>query len=65
MLYRYNLISIIRKKLKGKEKFCNFAAQINNYFLTMNNEERNGKRQHVARRKTAEVRRFSDERLEQ
>ncbi len=31
----------------------------------MNNEERNGKRQHVARRKTAEVRRFSDERLEQ
>ena len=36
-----------------------------NYFLTMNNEERNGKRQHVARRKTAEVRRFSDERLEQ
>ena len=65
MLYRYNLISIIRKKLKGKEKFCNFAAQIYNYFLTMNNEERNGKRQHVARRKTAEVRRFSDERLEQ
>ena len=43
----------------------NFAAQIYNYFLTMNNEERNGKRQHVARRKTAEVRRFSDERLEQ
>lgn len=36
-----------------------------NYFLTMNNEERNGKRQHVARRKTAEVRRFSDERLAQ
>lgn len=65
MSYRYNLISIIRKKLKGKEKFCNFAAQIYNYFLTMNNEERNGKRQHVARRKTAEVRRFSDERLEQ
>ena len=65
MLYRYNLLSIIRKKLKGKEKFCNFAAQIYNYFLTMNNEERNGKRQHVARRKTAEVRRFSDERLEQ
>ncbi len=65
MLYRYNLISIIQKKLKGKEKFCNFAAQIYNYFLTMNNEERNGKRQHVARRKTAEVRRFSDERLEQ
>jgi len=31
----------------------------------MNNEERSGKRQHVARRKTAEVRRFSDERLEQ
>ena len=31
----------------------------------MNNEDRNGKRQHVARRKTAEVRRFSDERLEQ
>ena len=31
----------------------------------MNNEERNGKRQHVARRKTAEVRRFSDERLAQ
>ena len=31
----------------------------------MNNEERNGKRQHIARRKTAEVRRFSDERLEQ
>ncbi|MDY6437136.1 MAG: hypothetical protein SPK72_06150, partial [Bacteroidales bacterium] len=31
----------------------------------MNNEEKNGKRQHVARRKTAEVRRFSDERLEQ
>ena len=31
----------------------------------MNNEERNGKRQHVARRKTAEVRRFSEERLEQ
>ena len=31
----------------------------------MNKEERNGKRQHVARRKTAEVRRFSDERLEQ
>ena len=31
----------------------------------MNNDERNGKRQHVARRKTAEVRRFSDERLEQ
>ena len=31
----------------------------------MNNEERNGKRQHVARRKTAEVKRFSDERLEQ
>ena len=31
----------------------------------MNNEERNGKRQHVARRKTAEVRRYSDERLEQ
>ena len=31
----------------------------------MNNEERNGKRQHVARRKTAEVRRFSDERLVQ
>ena len=37
----------------------------NNYFLTMNNDERSGKRQHVARRKTAEVRRFSDERLEQ
>lgn len=31
----------------------------------MNNEERSGKRQHVARRKTAEVRRFSDERLAQ
>ena len=31
----------------------------------MDNEERNGKRQHVARRKTAEVRRFSDERLAQ
>ena len=31
----------------------------------MDNEKRNGKRQHVARRKTAEVRRFSDERLEQ
>lgn len=31
----------------------------------MNNEDRNGKRQHVARRKTAEVRRYSDERLEQ
>lgn len=31
----------------------------------MNNEERNGKRQHVARRKTAEVKRFSEERLEQ
>ena len=31
----------------------------------MTNEDRNGKRQHVARRKTAEVRRFSDERLEQ
>ncbi len=31
----------------------------------MNNEDRNGKRQHVARKKTAEVRRFSDERLEQ
>ena len=31
----------------------------------MNNEDRNGKRQHVARRKTAEIRRFSDERLEQ
>lgn len=31
----------------------------------MNYEERNGKRQHVARRKTAEVKRFSEERLEQ
>ncbi|MCQ2323131.1 MAG: hypothetical protein MJZ47_05880, partial [Bacteroidales bacterium] len=31
----------------------------------MNYEERDGKRQHVARKKTAEVRRFSDERLEQ
>ncbi|MCQ2315686.1 MAG: rRNA pseudouridine synthase [Bacteroidales bacterium] len=31
----------------------------------MNNEERDGRRQHVARKKTAEVRRFSDERLEQ
>ena len=31
----------------------------------MDNEERNGKRQHVARRKTAEVKRFSEERLEQ
>lgn len=31
----------------------------------MNNKERNGKRQHVARRKTAEVKRFSEERLEQ
>ena len=32
---------------------------------TMNNEERSGKRQHVSRRKTAEVKRYSDERLEQ
>ena len=31
----------------------------------MNNEERSGKRQHVSRRKTAEVKRYSDERLEQ
>ncbi|MDO5342107.1 MAG: hypothetical protein Q4F69_06605, partial [Bacteroidia bacterium] len=31
----------------------------------MNYEEKGGKRQHVARKKTAEVRRFSDERLEQ
>lgn len=31
----------------------------------MNYEERGGKRQHVARKKTAEVKRFSDERLEQ
>ena len=30
----------------------------------MNNEERSGKRQHVSRRKTAEVKRYSDERLE-
>ena len=31
----------------------------------MDNEDKNGKRQHVARRKTAEVKRYSDERLEQ
>ncbi|MGN0033447.1 MAG: hypothetical protein ACI358_06715, partial [Candidatus Limimorpha sp.] len=31
----------------------------------MNNEERSGKRQHVSRRKTAEIKRYSDERLEQ
>ena len=65
---RKKLIATLFIVLYSQKKFVSLLLQKNAIFhiiIDMNNEGNKGKRQRITTRKTAGVRRFSEERLEQ